>query len=766
MAQTRGRKKEKRERKFSKTMQKKLLASFAFVLLLLILLLLRIATISATRGNRYAKKVLSQQSYDSRSIPARRGEIQDKNGIVLARSDRFYNVVLDCYAINENEDYLEPTVRAVEQVIGVSAEEVRGVIVGERTRDSRYQVIKKNITSELKEEFEDFRRGADLDEDSMGREAYYDALSERANVQGVWFEERYLRSYPYNSLASKVVGFSNAVDVGTTGVENYYNDILNGTDGRQFGYLNENSEFERTTIAPEHGKTLRLTLDMNIQEIVQQKIDDFDAMYGDEAHNGKGAKNVGVIVMDPNTGEILAMATNREYDLNDPSDLTTEGYSGAQIKAMDDNTYVEELNTKWQNFCVSEGFEPGSVFKPITVASALETGSVHDGDSFVCNGSLFITDTTIKCDNVYGHGGETLEYGIVNSCNVVLMTVGMQMGITNFINYQQAFGFGSPTGIDLPNENSGVVYNRDTMHEVELATCTFGQGFTINMVQEAAAFSAVVNGGYYYQPHVVGQILSADGTSVETVEPLLLRQPVSTSVSKLLRRYLKTAVKEGTGRKSQVPGYLTGGKTGTAEKIDPADGTRWKGHYVVSFIGAAPIDDPQVVIYVVVDEPNVAEQADSSYPQTLFRKIATEVYPYLGLYPTEPITDELLQFLGITMNETVESNIKSSTFQCFDSSGNLYNDAYIKEDGTVVDSSGNPIPGCTADLDAGIVTDGYGNKIEVDTRAFYDPLTQVADNPDIAAPPQGVEGDNADDTTWEGAGTIDDDEALEGQDNA
>jgi stage V sporulation protein D (sporulation-specific penicillin-binding protein) len=239
----------------------------------------------------------------------------------------------------------------------------------------------------LKEEFEDFRRGADLDEDSMGREAYYKALNERANVQGVWFEERYLRSYPYNSLASKVVGFSNAVDVGTTGVENYYDGILNGTDGRQFGYLNENSEFERTTIAPEHGKTLRLTLDMNIQEIVQQKIDDFDRMYGDEAHNGKGAKNVGVIVMNPNTGEILAMATNREYDLNDPSDLTTEGYSGAQIKAMDDNTYVEELNTKWQNFCVSEGYEPGSVFKPITVASALETGSVHDGDGFHLTGA-------------------------------------------------------------------------------------------------------------------------------------------------------------------------------------------------------------------------------------------------------------------------------------------------------------------------------------------------------------------------------------------
>ncbi len=742
-------------------MQKKLLASFAFVLLLLAALLVRIATISATKGNKYAKKVLSQQSYDSRAIPARRGEIQDRNSIILAKSDRYYNVVLDCYAINEDPDYIEPTIAAVDSIIGVDSATVRDAIMSEQTKDSRYQVIKRDISSDVKKKFEDYQSGADLDEVALGSDAYYAAMEARADIQGVWFEEKYIRTYPYNSLASKVVGFANAIDVGTTGVENYYDDVLNGTDGREFGYLNDNSEFERTTIAPEHGKTLRLTLDMNIQEILQKKIDAFDKTYGDEASNGKGAKNVGVIAMDPNTGEILGMATNREYDLNDPTDLTTEGYSGAEIKSMDDNTYVDELNTKWENFCVSEGYEPGSVFKPITVASALETGSVHDGDSFVCNGSLFITDTTIKCDNVYGHGEETLEYAIVNSCNVALMTIGMQMGITNFINYQQAFGFGSPTGIDLPNENSGVVYNRDTMHEVELATCTFGQGFTINMVQEATAFSAVVNGGYYYQPHVVGQILSADGTSVETVEPILLRQPVSTSVSKLLRRYLKTAVQEGTGRKSQVPGYLTGGKTGTAEKIDPRDGTRWKGHYVVSFIGAAPIDDPQIVLYVVIDEPNVAEQADSSYPQVLFRQIATELFPYMGIYPTEPITDELLQYLGISMDETVENNVRSEYFQCFDSSGILYNDAAVNEDGEVVDSSGNIIDGCVADLEKGTVTDGYGNVIEVDVSALFADKEQVADNPDIAVPPEEVDGDHQDDTTWTGANVAEDGEEEE-----
>ncbi len=758
MAQHSG--KVKRERRFTKMMQKKLLASFAFVLLLLAALLIRIATISATRGNRYAKKVLSQQSYDSRSIPARRGEIQDRNSIILARSDRYYNVVLDCYAINEKEEYLEPTVDALEKIIGVDRGDTLDVIVSEKTKDSRYQVIQRNISPEMKKEFEQYQRGSDLSADALGRDAYYDALSERANIQGVWFEEKYLRTYPYDSLASKIIGFSNAIDVGTTGIENYYNDFLNGTNGREFGYLNDNSEFERTTIEPEHGKTLRLTIDMNIQEILQEKIDAFDRTYGDEAHNGKGAKNVGVIAIDPNSGEILGMATNREYDLNNPTDLTTEGYSGAEIKSMDDETYVDELNTKWENFCVSEGFEPGSVFKPITVASALETGSVHDGDGFVCNGSLFITDTTIKCDNIYGHGEETLEYAIVNSCNVALMTIGMQMGISNFLKFQQAFGFGSMTGIDLPNENPGVVYNRETMHEVELATCTFGQGFTINMVQEASAFSAVVNGGYYYQPHVVSQMISADGSSVETVEPILLRQPVSTSVSKLVRGYLKTAVQKGTGRKSQVPGYLTGGKTGTAEKIDPKDGTRWKGHYVVSFIGAAPIDDPKVVLYVVIDEPNVAEQADSTYPQVLFRQIATELFPYLGIYPTEGITDDLLQYLGISKSDTVKNEVKSSTFQCFDSSGILYNDAAVNKKGEVVDSAGNVISGCVVDMDKGIVTDAYGNQIEVDMSPLLGEKEQVAENPDIASPPNEVEGDGQDDTTWSGATSSDEEEEV------
>jgi len=755
------RKKKKRERIFSKGMQRRLSAVFAFILLCMGILLFRITFVTATRGNKYSKQVLSQQTYDSRTIPARRGQIIDANGIVMAKSERRYNVILDCYAINSEPEYLQPTIDAVSSVFGIDKDKVRGVISDESTKDSRYQVILEKITKEEKDEFEAYQDGDDLSRDSgMSEKELEEARAERADIQGVWFEEVFVRSYPNKTLAANVVGFSNDIGDGITGIENYYDTTLTGTDGRQFGFLNSNSDFERQTVEPDNGKTVQLTLDMNIQQIVQDQIDAFDKEYGTESSDMKGAKNIGVVVMDPNSGSILAMASNHEYDLNNPY----AGFTKGEIKKMGEDAYVKALNKNWENFCVSESYEPGSVVKPITVASALEDGAVHDGDHYYCGGSLLITDTTINCDNIYGHGDETLEYAIVNSCNVALMQVGAKLGVRRFVQYQKDFGFGRQTGIDLPNENSGVVYGDDKMHEVELATCSFGQGFTVNMVQEAAAFSTVVNGGYYYQPHVVGAILNDDGTTSSTVEPLVLRQPISSEVSRTVRGYLHTAVEEGTGRKSRVPGYRTGGKTGTAEKIDPETGTRWKGKYLVSFIGAAPIDDPKVVIYCVVDEPNVEEQADSSYPQTLFRKIATEVYPYLGLYPTEPVTDQLLMELGITKDETVENEIKSAYFQCFGADGTLYNDAAVNAKGEVVDSDGNVIDGVKVDVDASTVTDAKGNVIEVDMSALKEERAKstVADNPDIAAPPTQDAGDDTDDSTWSGAEAADEAAAEDG----
>lgn len=721
-------------------MQIKLLAIFAFVLLALIVILLRIVYINVKSGNRYAKQVLSQENYDSQILYSRRGEIQDTSGRLLAYSEKVYNVVLDCYAINQDEDYIEPTIDALEEIFDLDSSELRDRITDEKTRNSQYQVVLKKITEEQKEEFEAY---ISLETD---RELSTEKRKELQNVTGVWFEEEFIRKYPLDSLASNVIGFSNSIGDGICGLESYYDSQLQGTNGRVFGYLNENQEYQKKTIAPENGYTLQTTIDINIQQIVEKYIAEFDDTYGEDHDDGTakhGAKDVGVIVMDPNSGSILAMATNSSFNLNDPSDLSA-WYTESEEKSMTEEEYVEALNAMWSNYCVSDGIEPGSTFKPITVASALECGAVTVNSSFTCDSGEQVTDTFIRCDAwPNAHGQESLGDVLKNSCNDGLMQIGFQMTIPKFIEYQSLFNFGKQTGIDLPNEAAGSVYTRERMNEVELATCTFGQGFTCTMVQEIAAFSAVINGGKYYQPHVVDRILDEDGNVVKDNSELLLKQVVSSEVSEKLRGYLETAVQEGTGRKAQVPGYRVGGKTGTAEKIDYETGTRAKGKYLVSFIGAVPINDPEVVIYVVVDEPNVANQADSTYAQHLYQQIATEVLPYMNIYPTEDVSDALLAQLGLTYEDLGVST--AHIFGAMDCYGNYYSDARV-EDGQIVTGSGAVVAGAYID-EEGNVIDGYANVVSsVDVEEVIDPKVE---NPDIALPPTETSDTTGDSALWD-----------------
>ncbi len=651
-------KKRKKRRHFSILMQKKLMGVFALVLFALLVLNLRIVYITAKNGDNYAKQVLSQKQYDSRTIPYKRGEIQDRNGNVLAKSEKVYNVILDCKAVNSGEkldlDYVEPTVDALVKTLGIDETQLRSLISSDETKDSQYQILKKKITLQDKQAFEDYTEVVD------GQEYTKTDLARRKCVQGVWFEEGYIRSYPMKTLASNVIGFSNDIGDGICGLESYYTDVLSGTDGREFGYLDENSDLQRTIIDSQNGNTIVSTIDINIQQVVEKYIAEFDKEYGKDAEDGKGAQNIGVIVANPQNGEIYAMASNHGFDLTDPTDLSDK-YTDAKIAAMTEEEHSDALNEKWYNYCVSESFEPGSTFKPITVAAALETGAITENDSYVCDGGEFVTDTEIKCDNIYGHGQETLSDVIKNSCNDGMMQIGMKMGITPFLKYQRLFNFGTPTGIDLPNESAGVLYNRDTMHEVELATNTFGQTFTCTMIQELAAFNAVVNGGYYYQPHMVKQVLDDNGGVVKNINPVVVRQPVSSRSADFVLNAMEQTVQDGTGKKGRVPGYRVAGKTGTAEKINPETGLRWEGKYLVSFIGCAPVDDPQIVVYVVIDEPNVEDQSTGGYSMIISRKIMMEVLPYLNIPQTEEITDELLQELELT-REDVE-NGRNATLQ-------------------------------------------------------------------------------------------------------
>ncbi len=644
-------------------MQIKLMAVFAFVLLLLAALNLYIARINVKNGDKYAKQVLSQQTYDSRTIPFRRGEIVDRNGNILAKSEKVYNVILDCYAINSVEDYLEPTVRAVSEVLDLDAAEVRDRICDEETRDSRYQVIKKEISIEEKNKFEEY---TDLSEDRNLSEAQRQELE---NVQGVWFEEAYVRSYPMNSLACSVLGFANKLNDGIAGVEAYYSDVLNGVDGREYGYLDEDMELQENIIEPKDGNGLVLTIDMNIQQVIEKHI----ALLEEENKNGpqeetpgRASKNTAVIVADPNTGEILGMATDRVYNLNDPQNL--DGwYTEKEQNKMSDEERSEALSKLWYNYCVSEAFELGSTYKPNVVAAALDSGSIDTDFKVQCIGYLqpVAEEEPINC--TWTHGDETLGDVIKNSCNPGMMTIGLKMGIEKFCRYQEIFGFGKRTGIDLPNENSGVLYNENNMGTMELCTYTFGQGFTATMIQELAAFCAVVNGGYYYKPHVVKQILDSDGGVAKNVDPLLISQPVSTKTSYILRDYLESVITDGTGTDAAIAGYRIGGKTGTAEKLP-----RGNNKYIISFIGAVPIDDPQVVIYTVIDEPNIPDQEAGIYTKQLARDILTEILPYMGIYPTEEITDEERSSLGIQVEK--EKTVETEVQYVYDEWGNLQYD--------------------------------------------------------------------------------------------
>ena len=643
-------KKRKKRKHFSKLMQKKLVGSFALVLFVLLGLNLRIVYITAKNGDNYAKQVLSQKQYDSRTIPYKRGEIQDRNGNVFAKSEKVYNVILDCVAVNGGDeeeqaklkeqeiDYIEPTIDALVKTLGLDEAELRSMITDPSTSGSRYQVLKKGISLEEKQTFEDY---TEIDSE---KEYTKTDLARRRCVQGVWFEEDYVRDYPLKTLASNVIGVGSNSG-GASGLESYYTDVLDGTDGREFGYLDENSDLQRTIVEPTNGNTIVSTLDINIQQVVEKYIAEFDAEYGKDAEDGKGAKNIGVIVGNPQNGEIYAMASNHGFDLTDPDDLSDK-YTDAELKSMTEEEKSDALNEKWYNYCVSESFEPGSTFKPIVVASALEMGAITTDATYVCDGGEFVTDTEIKCDNIYGHGNETLSDVIKNSCNDAMMQIGMKMQITPFLKYQRLFNFGSRTGIDLPNESTGVLYDRDSMHEVELATNTFGQTFTSTMIQEYAAFNAVVNGGYYYEPHMVDKITNSNGATVENIEPRVLRQTISESTSAKIRQYCRaTVMEEGgdrrTGRTARPAGYAIGGKTGTAETIP-----RKNGEYVVSFMGYAPADDPQIAIYVVVDRANASPQDDAKFATGIVRNVLTEVLPYLNIFMTEELSEKEIQELA------------------------------------------------------------------------------------------------------------------------
>ena len=652
--------------RFTSKMQKKLVILFVMVLLAFVGLSVKLITINKNNGEQYKKQVLSQQQYESVSIPFKRGDILDSKGTKLAASEKVYNLVMDTKNLLKNEDFLEPTLTALKTCFTDFDESaVRSYISTNPT--SQYYVVLKKLT------YDEISPFVQMQNDKK----------KNPNIQGVWFEEEYKRVYPNNELASDVVGFTGKDNVGSYGLEEYYNDILNGINGREYGYLNDDATLERTTIAATDGYNIVTTIDANIQQIVEKYLFKFNEENKNVARTGNGANNVGCIVMDVNSGQILAMASYPNFNLNDTKNA--DSLIGSKLVSKDgsvslndlnsiviteenkdellsdEDTLYQNLNYLWKNYCISNTFEPGSTSKPFTVAAGLESGKMTGNEYYTCNGQLHVGDYDIKCHNykLGGDGTLSVKQAIEKSCNVCLMLMGRQIGKAVFLDYQNKFNFGLKTNIDLAGEarTDTLVFNSSNMGETDLATNTFGQNFNSTMVQMITAFSSLINGGYYYEPHMVSKITASDGSVVQNISPRVLKQTISAQTSAKIIDYCNGVVTEGTGKTARPAGYAIGGKTGTAETI-PRDKT----NYVVSFMGYAPADNPQIAIYVVVDRPNAVFQDDAKYATKIVRNILTEVLPYKNIYMTEELTDteqKELDDLDIAIkkgNDTVSEN--------------------------------------------------------------------------------------------------------------
>lgn len=624
-------KKKKPVLKLSRGMRKKLIVLFSVLIICLCALIGRLMYINYTSGEKYEKKVLSMQSYDSVTIPYQRGDIVDRNGTVMATSVAVYNVIMDCSVMTSEtkvdgekvKKYLEPTIDALLECFPELDKATLYQYATERP-DSKYIVLLKKLPYEKIQPFVQMQE--ELDEDGK---------KENPNIKGVWFEKEYQRRYPFNSMASAVIGFASSGNVGTVGLENYYNDTLNGINGREYGYLNAESDFEKTVIAPQDGSTLVTTIDANIQSVVEKKILEFNSAYTNNHRDGDGSLNTAVIIMNPNTGAILAMADYPNFDLNNPRD-TSKLFTEEELETISQEEQMDALNELWRNYCITETYEPGSVQKPFTIAGGLETGTLNTNLSFLCDGHETVSGSFVGCVNLDGHGIVNLEKSLMESCNDALMQMGMNyIGVSNFTRYQSVFGFGQKTGIDLPGEanTASLIYTEDNMKTIDLATNAFGQNYNCTMIQVASAFSSIVNGGYYYQPYIVSKVLGADGGTLSVTEPTVLKQTISKPTSDLLRSYMYSTVNAGTASTAKVDGYSLGGKTGTAEKIP-----RKQGNYLVSFLGFAPYENPEIVIYCIVDEPNSADQPHSYYAQNIVREILEEIYPYMNIFPDEELT--------------------------------------------------------------------------------------------------------------------------------
>ena len=570
-------------KRLNNAMKKRTIIACAFIALLFVVLIGRLIYFGVFKNNIYKRQVLSQQSYKSEVLPYKRGDILDRDGNILATSQKMYTLILEPKNIVRSEKIKKATINALHKYMGLD-EDILDKYV-EKHKDSYYCVYKDELSYSDIAQFKEFL-----------------ASDKASNVSGIVFSEKYKRRYPNHSFASHVIGFVSNGSNGMGGIEQYYNSTLSGVNGRKYKYLNEELEQDSSIVEPENGKSVVTTINSNIQKLAEKQIAKFEKKYG--------SKGSSILVMNPNNGEIYAMANSTSYDLENPRDDENllSKYSQNQIDKMSKKKKTKAFNKIWKNPIVSNTFEPGSTYKPFTVAAGLEEGILTGNETYYCDGYQKVGSHKIHCSHRNGHGQITLSQSISLSCNDALMQIAAKEGKSTFSRYQKNFNFGKKTGIDLPGEaqTSSLLHDAKNMTATDLATMSFGQSFNCSMIQMASSFSSLINGGYYYKPHVVKQIRSDEGEVINNIEPTVVKQTVSKETSDKLRNYMKETVESGTGTKAKMKDYTAGGKTGTAQKIP-----RSAGNYIVSFCGFAPVENPQVLVYVVIDEIQKGSQTNT-----------------------------------------------------------------------------------------------------------------------------------------------------------
>lgn len=514
----------------------------------------RLCYLMIFRSEELSKKALNIEQRE-RTIKAARGKIYDRNGIVLADNQAVCSVSVIYYQIKEPQK----VIKLLSQKLALSEEEVKKKVEKVSSREKIKSNVPKSVADEIRE----------------------------AGLDGVKVDEDYKRYYPFGTLASKVLGFAGADNQGILGIESRYDDVLKGTDGKILTLTDyQGIEIENaaeTRVEPVNGNDLYLSVDYNVQCYVQQA--------AEKVLKVKKAKRVSVILMNPQNGEIYALVSLPEYDLNEPFVLT-KAYE-AEGKNQND-----KLNDMWRNPVISDSYEPGSTFKIITATAALEERKVTLQDSFFCPGFKIVEDRKIRCHKTQGHGSETFKQGVMNSCNPVFMEIGARVGAKDMLRYYHKLGLYERTGVDLPGEANSIMHKLDKIGAVELATMSFGQSIQITPLQLMRAVSAGINGGRLVTPHFALEKKNPVTKEITEYEYKEKAGAVSKETSQTLREVLEAVVAEGTGKNGQVEGYRVGGKTATSEKLP-----RRSGKYISSFLGFAPANHPKILGLVLIDEP-------------------------------------------------------------------------------------------------------------------------------------------------------------------